>query len=206
MKKSDSKGPIISAAIGATFFAVPYLFLSVPLLPSVGIAAVAFGAGNLMFSDDKKNEITINENETLEQKLKRAREDINQIYVVMGKIEDKELVSDINELRSTAIKIIEAVEKNPAKSDKLNTFFDYYLPVTLRILNQYDEIENQRLDTDESKNMMGNTKNIIAKIKESFKNDLSRLFESEIIDTEAEIKVFEKMLNSEGFNNIKIKK
>ena len=165
MKKSDSKGPIISAAIGATFFAVPYLFLSVPLLPSVGIAAVAFGAGNLMFSDDKKNEITINENETLEQKLKRAREDINQIYVVMGKIEDKELVSDINELRSTAIKIIEAVEKNPAKSDKLNTFFDYYLPVTLRILNQYDEIENQRLDTDESKNMMGNTKNIIAKIK-----------------------------------------
>ncbi len=54
--------------------------------------------------------------------------------------------------------------------------------------------------------MMNNTKSIIAKIKESFKNDLSRLYESEIIDTEAEIKVFERMLNSEGFDNIKIKK
>ena len=88
----------------------------------------------------------------------------------------------------------------------MNTFFDYYLPVTLRILNQYDEIENQNLDSEESLNMMKNTKSIIAKIKESFKTDLSRLYESEIIDTEAEIKVFERMLNSEGFDNIKIKK
>ena len=131
---------------------------------------------------------------------------LNQIYVVMSKIEDKDLVNDINELRSTAVKIVEAVEKAPAKEDKLNTFFNYYLPVTLKILNQYDEIENQGLDTEESINMMKNTKNIIAKIKESFKTDLSRLYESEIIDTEAEIKVFEKMLNSEGFDNIKIKK
>lgn len=206
MKKNDSKGPIISAVIGGTFFAVPYLLLSVPILPSLGIAAVAFGAGNLLFSDDGKDEIIINENETLYEKLKRARSQTNQIYAVMGKIEDQELANDINELRSTAIKIIEAVEKNPTKIEKLNTFFNYYLPVTLKILNQYDEIENQKLDTEDSKNMMKNTRNIIAKIKDSFKNDLSRLFESEIIDTEAEIKVFERMLNSEGFENIKIKK
>ncbi len=206
MKKGDSKGPIISAIIGGTFFAVPYLLLSVPVLPSIGIAAVAFGAGNLLFSDNKNDELVVNENETLEEKTRRAKNQINQIYVVMGKIEDKDLVNDINELRSTAVKIVEAVEKAPAKEDKLNTFFNYYLPVTLKILNQYDEIENQGLDTEESTNMMKNTKNIIAKIKESFKTDLSRLYESEIIDTEAEIKVFEKMLNSEGFDNIKIKK
>ena len=90
MKKGDSKGPIISAIIGGTFFAVPYLLLSVPVLPSIGIAAVAFGAGNLLFSDNKNVELVVNENETLDEKTRRAKNEINQIYVVMNKIEDKE--------------------------------------------------------------------------------------------------------------------
>ncbi len=207
MKKKESNGPIISAVLGATFFAIPFL-LNVPMLPSIGIAAAAYGAGNLLFSGNKE-EITIGEeNESLsfDDKLRKARDQINQLYVIKTKIEDKELVDNIDEIRSTAVKIVDAVEKNPTKMDKLNTFFNYYLPVTLRIVNQYDEIENQRLNTEESEKMMRHTKNIIKKLNEEFKNDLGKLFESEIIDTEAEVKVLEKMLNSEGFDDIKIKK
>ena len=44
---------IISAAIGGMFFAVPYLALSLPVLPSVLIGACAFGAGELVFGDKK---------------------------------------------------------------------------------------------------------------------------------------------------------
>ena len=35
---------IISASLGGAFFAIPYLVLSVPILPSVAIASTAFVA------------------------------------------------------------------------------------------------------------------------------------------------------------------
>ena len=41
---------------------------------------------------------------------------------------------------------------------------------------------------------------MIIKINASLKIQLSNLFQSEIIDTDAEIKVFESMLKSEGIN------
>ena len=40
---------IISAALGGVFFAVPYLVLDTSILLSLGIGAIAFGAGNLVF-------------------------------------------------------------------------------------------------------------------------------------------------------------
>ena len=44
----------LSAIIGGSFFAVPYLALSIPLAPSLAIAASAFVAGELIFKVDEK--------------------------------------------------------------------------------------------------------------------------------------------------------
>ena len=44
---------IASAAVGGLFFAVPYLVLSAPIIPSLLIGAAAFGAGELVFGDYK---------------------------------------------------------------------------------------------------------------------------------------------------------
>ena len=44
---------IVSAVLGSTFFAVPYLALSVTLLPSLAIGCAAFGASELMLSGIK---------------------------------------------------------------------------------------------------------------------------------------------------------
>ena len=162
-----------------------------------------------MFSSNKKDEIVIGEEDeslSFDGKIKKARDQVNKLYVIKSKIEDEELVKDIDEVRSTSIKIIDAVEKNPNKMDKLNTFFNYYLPVVLKIIEKYDEIENQEIDTEESTTMMNNTKNIVKKVNIELKRELGTLFESEIIDTEAEVKVLENMLNSEGFGENKIKK
>ena len=45
MKNSE----IVSAVVGGTFFAVPYLALGVSVLPSLAIGAAAFAAGELVF-------------------------------------------------------------------------------------------------------------------------------------------------------------
>lgn len=82
----------------------------------------------------------------------------------------------------------------------MNNFFNYYLPVTLNILKKYDEIENQRLTTEDGKNFMRQTENKIEKINNAFKNQLANLYQSDIVDTDAEMKVFETMLKADGYD------
>ncbi len=198
--KENSKKPIISALIGGTFFAIPYLALNVSLLPSLGIAAIAYGAGNLLLSDTKNNYVQKDSMQNFYDILNIAKNQNAKIYEVMNKIDDKELVRNIDEIHDTSAKIIYEISKNPSKLNKAQNFLNYYLPTTLKILTTYDNMENQYLNTKEINKSMQNTKQMIIKINNSLKMQLSNLFQSEIIDTDAELKVFETMLKSEGLN------
>ena len=82
----------------------------------------------------------------------------------------------------------------------MNNFFNYYLPVTINILTKYDEIENQKLNTEDSKKFMDSTQKMVKKINEAFKKQLSNLYQSDMIDTDAEMKVFDTMLKSDGYD------
>ena len=124
----------------------------------------------------------------------------NKIEKIIPKIEDIELANIIKEISETATKIIDTIESKPEKLKKNNNFFNYYLPVTVNILNKYDEIENQRLTTEESKRFMESTKEMVTKINDAFKNQLSNLYQSDMIDTDAEMKVFDSMLKADGYN------
>ena len=65
---------------------------------------------------------------------------------------------------------------------------------------KYAGIENQEVISVVSNKIMDSTEDMISKISKSFKMQLASLYESDIIDTDAEIKVFNSMLNSDGFN------
>lgn len=201
------KDMLISAVVGGAFFAVPYLGLGLSVLPSLGIAAVAFGAGNLMLSESAKPkpmmEVTTGyeDNKTFFEKIAVAKRQNAEIYSLLHRVENKELITNLRELHGTVAKIITTIEKAPEKAAKANTFFSYYLPVTVKILNKYDLIENQDLSSEESKKMMQTTEQMVVKIKNAFEDQLAKLYQSDIVDTDAEMKVFESMLNAESFGN-----
>jgi len=136
----------------------------------------------------------------LVETIKGARSKNRQIIGMINKIEDSELRQNIRDVSDTITKIIDTIEKEPKKSNKMNNFFEYYLPVTLNILTRYDEIENQKLSSEESKKFMSQTKNMMEKINNAFKNQLSNLYQSDIVDTDAEMKVFDSMLKADGYD------
>lgn len=199
-KNGNSNKPIFSALIGGTFFAIPYLALNISLLTSLGIAVIAYGAGSLLLSDSSNKKDKSNSNESFYDILNLAKKQNAKIYEVMKKIEDKELVKNIDEIHDTADKIIDEVSKNPLKLNKSQNFFNYYLPTTLKILITYDNIENQQVENDEISKIMENTKKMIIKINASLEIQLASLFQAEIIDTDAEIKVLDTMLKSDGYH------
>lgn len=189
---------ITSAILGSTFFAIPYLGLSVALAPSLVIGGCAFLASELMFSGVKTKEKLKNTNRSLYEKIGEARKEQKQIKNLIPKVEKEETKQDLKEINETINKILEEVEKNPKKEKSLNNFFEYYLPVLIKITTRYDEIENTRLTSKDEKTFMTKAEKIIKDTNKAFKTILSNLYQKDIMDTDADMKVYELMLKADG--------
>ena len=179
---------------------MPYLVINVPLLPASLMGVVAFGAGHLIFANKKEQGLNLKiGTENLYEILNDAKNKNMELREVSKKLEDKTLVKNVQEIYNCSAKIVDTISKKPEKLEQAHNFLNYYLPVTIKILNKYDEIENQRLTSEESKNFMQNTREMVEKIKNAFEVQLSNLYQSDMLDTDAEIKVFETMLKTDGF-------
>lgn len=194
MKNKD----ITSAILGSTFFAIPYIGLSVALAPSLVIGGCAFVASELMFSGVKTKDKLKNTNKSLYQKIIEARKEQKQIKNLIPKVENTETKQNLKEINETINKILEEVERKPKKEKKLNNFFDYYLPVLIKITSRYDEIENTRLSSIDEKTFMTKAQNLIKETNKAFKTILSNLYQKDIMDTDADMKVYELMMKADG--------
>lgn len=194
MKHKDT----ISALIGSAFFAVPYLALSLPILPSVLIGTSAFVAGELVLTKNKKT--LKEENFNLYKVLENAKKQNKRIIEAKSYIDNDEIKAYLTSINDSTSKIIKTIEKTPKKIKNIDNFFDYYLPITVKIINRYDEIENNNLSSKDSKKFMTSTINMLASIDKAFRNILNNLYQKEIIDMDAEMKVFSSMLKADGFN------
>lgn len=193
MKNSE----VVSAVIGGSFFAIPYLALNIPILPSLAIGTLAFTAGELVF---RKGKTLKESNLILYETLENAKKQNKHILEMIPIIENIELRKSLNEINTTVTKIINTIEKNPEKKKKLKNFFDYYLPVTVKLVDRYDEIENQRINSKEEKSFNLTTEKTIKEINDVFKQFLNILYQSDMNDTDVEIKVLNSMLKADGLS------
>lgn len=167
---------------------------------SLLFGVLGYGAGTLMFSDSKTNMTLGKNNENLVDVLNNAKKMNSAILNMINKVEDDVLKQDIRAIYQTANKIINTVSKDNKKVRNVENFFTYYLPETLNLLKKYDEIENQRLGKA-SEEFMKKTRDMVSKIKDSFNQQLAHLYQEDIIDTNAEMKVFDSMIKSDGYGD-----
>lgn len=194
---------VLSALVGGAFFAIPYLALSVPIIPSLAIGAMAFGAGELVFKKDTLPSLK-ETNLPLYKQLEIAKNQNKHILLMISKIEDEGIKKDLKEINESVTKIIATIEKNPEKEKKLKNFFSYYLPVTIKLIDRFDEIENQKISSKDSKKYYQTTCKTLTEINEVFKKFLNILYESDMTDANVEIKVLNSMLKADGFDDDEI--
>ena len=192
---------LVSAALGSAFFAVPYVVLATPILPAVAIGAAAFTASELVFSSFKTKETLKTTNITLYEKLTKAKRENKQIVNLIPKIDSMEIRDCLNHIHDTVDKIIKEIEKNPRKEKNIKNFFEYYLPVLVKITDRYDEIENQRLVSSEGKSFMKKADLMIKNTKDAFDTILASLYQKDIMDADAEMKIYDMMMDADGITS-----
>lgn len=200
MKNND----VFSAVIGGVFFAIPYLALSLPIVPSVAIGTAAFCAGELVFRTNEKEQKKKMYSKSINKILKDAKDKNLYIKKMYHNIESDNIKNNLNEISKSVDKIIKTIEKSPKKIKNIDNFFDYYLPITVKIIDRYNEIEDQNLSSIDSKKFIKETDKMIEEINDAYKKILDKLYQSEMIDIGADMKVFDTMLKSDGFNSDEI--
>jgi len=200
---------VISVIVGGTFFGILYIGLDFNIILSLIFSIISYYASIMIFRErGPEDDLTIDSDLFYSQKLSgESLGYINKIEVLVGKIENKELSTEIKEICNISRKIVNVLKENPQKSNQVRKYADYYLPFTLNILTQYNTVEDQKLTSKESKAFMLKVETMILRVKEASKTQLNNMYETDIVNTNADIKVFETMLKTDGLvdDNMKIK-
>lgn len=194
---------IVSGIVGASFFAVGYLGLSIAALPALAVGAGAYVASELLLSGNKDQDNPLLGN-NLANRIKEARKNNSHLNDMIKEINDEEIRTYLKRITSTSTKIINTIEKKQLDNKTSNRFLDYYLPVCVSILDRYDEIENQELTSKDSKMFMENSNERIKETSIAFDKILNNLYQNNIENSEAELKVYNQMLKSDGYDSNEI--
>lgn len=189
---------IISAVVGGATFAIPYVGLAIGVIPSIAMGVTGFIASELVLSGVTPKETLRNTDRNSYKKVLNAKKQNEEISKLVPKVENEKTRMNLVEIHSTVSKIISTVEKKPKKINQLDNFFDYYLPVLIKIVNRYDEVENQSLKSEDGVSFIKKADKMINDTKTAFQKILASLYEKDIMDVGADIEVYNIMLKADG--------
>ena len=110
------------------------------------------------------------------------------------RIADPVLSAKIDRLEEVAAKIFQAVEADPKKRSSIDTFLNYYLPTTQKLLDSYAEFEATGVEGAN----LGQAKDRIEKTMDSivagFEHQLDELYKMDAMNVDSDIRVMETML------------
>ena len=117
----------------------------------------------------------------------------------------KRAIADIRRLNDEIPdeRISACVRKNPKKLSQIRQFLNYYLPTTIKLMEQYVTLQNQSLKTENITEGMQKIEDLLDKVIIAFQRQLDALFEADVVDITADIRVMEQMMASEGLTNKK---
>lgn len=131
---------------------------------------------------------------------KRAIADIRRLN---DEIPDERISAQIDLIERLTAQIFDCVRKNPKKLSQIRQFLNYYLPTTIKLMEQYVTLQNQSLKTENITEGMQKIEGLLDKVIIAFQRQLDALFEADVVDITADIRVMEQMMASEGLTNKK---
>ena len=175
----------------------------------VMLATVAVIFGGKAFWDWKKNrtpqldleELEEDRAEYLQENFDKAMDDYRFIENARKNISDRELSTQLARMQRVAKKLLANLEKNPERIPLACKFIDYYQDRAVKIVKQYQELEETELSTDRIRDLKSRMKNTLAALDEAYEDQFEHVLNDQIISADAELKVMQQQLDSEGIKS-----
>ena len=203
MKKGQLRQLVLSLGAGIAVFLVLALGLHWSFLFSAALG-VGIYLGLWFLLAPKADPITLYfaqrpDGGEMQALMEEAERDLKAIRSAAGRITDVRTHEDALALTETGDRLYCYLREHPEKISSANRFLIYYLDTVGRILGQYVNFQDAGLGTSEVREFQRKVRAILPKLKTGFEEQFSQLMASERFDAEADMKVMEGLLNTEGF-------
>ncbi|MFR6017336.1 MAG: 5-bromo-4-chloroindolyl phosphate hydrolysis family protein [Paraclostridium sordellii] len=157
--------------------------------------------------NEKLNEEIENlEKDEIESTIKIGRNYIEQIKNIKNELYKEEIAIKLDKLGNISNQILVQVEKNPNKIQEVNKFINHYLPITIKLINSYKDINNQSVQGENIENAKIEIEKSIDLINSAFENLLDDLYEDVVLDISTDISVLKTLFKQEGLTEDDFKK
>jgi len=133
----------------------------------------------------------------------QGREQLRKIRSLNEQIPDETISQKLSKIELLTNRILKQAEQDEKKLKQVRQFMSYFLPTTVKLLQQYVELQNQGIQGENIRNGMQKVEQLLDTIIVAFQKQLDSLFESQVVDITADIQVMENMMASQGLTNDK---
>ena len=145
--------------------------------------------------------IDVEATETKKEEVKKgAQAFMDEIASLNNNIPDEGITNGLHETYALLKQIQNLEQRFPKSKYKLNKLYEYYLPILVRILRQYDNLQAAQTDPAylETKEKLNRTINLI---NDAMKTIISSLTDQDFINLSADISTLEAVLQKDGLTN-----
>ncbi len=119
---------------------------------------------------------------------------LRQIRQLNDRIADETLSLKIDRIEQVSGRIFKAIEDTPAKKNAAGTFLNYYLPTTLKLLENYADFEEAGVSGENLSQAKSRIAATMDNIVAGFEHQLDELYRTDAMDVNSDIRVMETML------------
>ena len=150
----------------------------------------------------KQQEVNEDSNDSKKEELKSiikiGKNYIEEIKILKNELYKEHFSLKLDKLQRIISEILNYIEQNPKKLQEVNKFVNHYLPITMKLINSYKELNNQPVQGENIKNAKNEIEKSIDIINIAFENLLDDLFEDIALDISTDISVLKTLFKQEG--------
>ena len=113
-------------------------------------------------------------------------------------ISEREISAKISHMELLIRKIFDRVKEDPNSLESISKLMDYYLPITVKLLEAYQQLCRQPVQGENIRNSKLEIEQALDTLNHAFEQILDHLFEDVAWDVSSDISVLETMLAQEG--------
>lgn len=152
---------------------------------------------------ERTAEEAVRAEETAEERMFRETEALGERYLTAIRrandaIPGQSVSDKLYRLEDVVDKIFAQVKRNPAQIPELRRFIDYYMPMTLKLVQTYQELDAQPTAGQNILRAKEEIEKTLDTINQAFENLFDSLFEHTAVDITSDITVLKNMLRQEG--------
>ena len=192
---------ILSGLMAGGVFLLFYLLIDAGLILALVLGILGFVGGQFLFHRKETTMEFVADGLTqdhVDQVVAAGKEQVKRIKNLSMKIGDVKVRDEVKGICRTADEIFDNFVEDPKDIKTARKFLSYYLDTTERILDRYVTISSKSVRDSDIEETLAKVEDMLSLIDETFKKQMKKLLEDDVLDLDIELEVLEKTIKSEG--------